>query len=185
MKELITGFFAMGAAYVIAQAIGPVTTVLSIISAQMKHITAILITELVINLLVALSYILLGGFSGSYICLMACVQVIVSFVYAKKKKEVPKLLTGIFMLCYILISVFTYQSPMDILPGVCALGFALSVAQSKPAGYRFFMTLSTLLWVVYDIWVGAWGMLITHGFLLISLAIAIVKQDLRKQNQAT
>lgn len=176
MKEIITAFFAMGLSYVIAQAIGPITTVLSIVSAQMKSITAILITELAANFLTAMSYILLGGISGSYICLTACVQTIISFVFAKKKRKVPKAITALFLVCYIAVSLLAYRTPMDILPCFCALAFALSVAQSNAKGYRFFMTISAVLWIAYDILVGAWGMLITHGLLLGSLIIAFIRQ---------
>ncbi|MDY4975398.1 MAG: hypothetical protein SO147_00630 [Clostridia bacterium] len=42
------------------------TTVVAVISARCKNMTMILVLELVANLLVALSYILLGGFSGLY-----------------------------------------------------------------------------------------------------------------------
>lgn len=182
MKDAITYLLALGLPFVIAQAIGPVTTVLSVLSAQMKNITAILITELAANFLVALSYILLGGISGFSICLSACLQIIFSFVYAKKEKRVPKLLTVVFILLYVALSVIFYQTPMDILPCLCAVGFALSVAQSKPAGYRFFMSICTALWIVYDILISAWGMLITHGLLLTSLVVAIVRQDVKKRS---
>ncbi len=165
---------------IIAQGIGVLTAVLSVVSAQLKNITAILLTELAANLLVALSYLLLGGNAGSLVCLTACIQVLISFLFARKKKAVPKRLTGVFVICYIALSVVSFQSAKDILPCLCAVAFALSVAQSSPAGYRYFMTVSAALWFVYDITVGAWGMLLTHGLLLISLGIAIVKQDLKK-----
>ncbi len=177
MKELIAAFLAMGPAFVIAQAIGPVTTVLSVLSAQMKNITAILMTELLANLLIALSYILLGGLSGSYICLIACVQALVSFIYAKKKTEVPKIVTGVFILCFLASSVISYKTPMDILPAICAVAFALSLSQSSAKGYRIFMTINTVLWIIYDISISAWGMIITHGLLLVSLIIAMIRQD--------
>ncbi len=179
MDELFRSFLGMGLPFIISQAIGPVTTVLSLISTQMKNITAILLSQLVINLLVALSYILAGGISGSYICLVACVQTAVCYLYTRREKPVPKACTAAFILCYIAVSVYTYAGPADILPCICAIAFALSVSEKNAAGYRVFITVNTSLWIVYDILIGAWGMLLMHGILLFSLAVAILRQDRR------
>ncbi len=165
---------------IIAQGIGILTAILSVVSAQMKNITAILLTELAANLLVALSYLLLGGDAGALVCLTACMQVTASFFFAKRGKQVPKTLTAAFVAIYIALSALTFQSMRDILPCICAVAFALSVAQSKAAGYRLFMTVSAVLWLVYDVTVGAWGMLLTHGLLLVSLVIAICRQDIKR-----
>ncbi len=170
----------MGLAYWIAQAIGPVTTVLSIVSAQFKKLKAILISEFVANTLVALSYILQGAFSGSYTCLVASAQTAISYIYACKKIEVPKWLTLVFIPIYIVFTVFSYKSLIDILPGICAVFFALAVVQKKAAGYRIYMGSASLLWFVYDIIIGAYGMMLTHGLLLISVAIAMVRHDIKK-----
>lgn len=168
----------------VAQAIGPVTTLMSILSAQMKNLKVILIYELLINLLVALSYILLGGISGSYICIIASVQTAVSYVYARKNREVPHMLTALFVIVYSGISVYSYQSPLDILPGVSAVAFALAIVQNSSAGYRLFMGINSFLWIVYDMMIGAYTMLITHSLLLVSVIIAIVRYDVKGRKQA-
>ncbi len=172
-------------AFLIAQAIGPVTTVMAVVSAQMKKLVPILIFEILANGLCALSYILLGGISGSYICLIAIAQSIISILYAHNNKKVPNWITGIFIMVYVAVSAYTYATPMDILPGICAVTFALAIAQSKPSGYRLCMAINTALWIVYDLLVGAYTMIITHGLLLGSLIIAMVRYAKKPKEVAT
>ncbi len=169
--------------FIIAQAIGPVTTVLSIWSAQLKNLKLILLFELTINAMVAASYILLGAFSGAYICIAAVLQTTVSFFFASKKKEVPHAVTGVFLLIYVILSAITYKVPMDILPGVCSLAFALAVAQKKPTGYRIYIGINSALWVIYDIAVAAYTMILTHGLLLRSILIALIRYAILKKEE--
>ncbi len=186
MKEMLASFFQLDIAqitpaFLIAQAIGPVTTVMSIVSAQFKKLTPILLSELMMNALVALSYILLGGLSGSYICIAASVQTLVCYFFARREVKVPRALTAAFVAMYIVITIITWQGPLDILPGVCAVMFALSVVQDNPAGYRIYMGVNSLLWIIYDIVILAYSMVITHGLLLISIIIAILRHDIQKK----
>ena len=179
-KEIMAFIFQMDVSeitmvFLAAQIIGLLTTVVAVISAQCKNMTMILVLELVANLLVALSYILLGGFSGSYVCLIACVQTGISYVYAKKSKKMSNWLTVIFIVAYIVASLAAYRRPADVLSGIAAVTFALAVAQSKAAGYRVFMSTNSLLWIIYDLVIGAFTMIITHGLLLVSLIIAMIR----------
>ncbi len=187
MKELLLSVLNISAAditvpFIISQIIGLITTVTAVVSVQFKSMKLILIFELLSNLLVASTYILLGGISGSYICLVASVQTVVSYIYAKKKKEVPGFITAIFICAYIAITVFTFKTPIDILPGICAVTFALAVVQTKSSGYRVFMATNSFLWIVYDLVVKAYTMIITHGLLLGSIIIAMARYDIKKQN---
>ncbi len=184
MQNILNSFFdglkALSPAFLIAQALGPVTTVISIVSSQMKSLKAILLLELAANLLVALTYLLVGGDSGAYICLVACIQTTISFLYTRKGRQCPTALTVVFLCIYIGITIVTYQSPTDILPGLCSVTFALSVVQKNAARYRVYMAINSLLWVVYDLIVGAYSTILTHGLLLISLILAMIRLDRKK-----
>ncbi len=185
MKEIFAMIFNMNIsevtmAFIIAQTIGLAATVISIVSAQLKKIYWILFFEFVANMLVTLNYVLLGGMSGGYVCLVASVQTAVSCIYIYRKISVPKGVTAVFFGLYILVSVYTYSTPVDILACLCAITFALSIVQTKSSAYRIFIGINSLLWILYDIIVLAYTMIITHGLLLISVIIAILRHDIKK-----
>lgn len=59
--------------FYIAQAIGIITTICSVVVVQFKSIKKILLGQIISNLLVALNYMLLGGLSGAGVCILATV----------------------------------------------------------------------------------------------------------------
>lgn len=84
-------------------------------------------------------------------------------------------LTAIFIVAYIVASLAVYRRSADILSGIAAVTFALAVAQSKAVDYRVLMSINSLLWIIYDLVIGAFTMIITHGLLLGSLIIAMIR----------
>ncbi len=180
MIDVIASLFGMQASeitsvFLFTQAVGVLTTVIAIITAQLKKIVPVMIGEVLQNGLTALCYILLGGFSGSYICIIAIFQTVVSALYARKEQAVPKQITLGFLVLYIAASVYTYASPIDIIPGACAVLFAIAIAQKKLFGYRVFKATNSFLWVVYDLSVGAYTTMFNHMLLLISLIVAMIR----------
>lgn len=189
MREVFELIFNMSAseittAFIAAQAVGLLTAVAAAAGAQCKKMTSVLILNLISNSLVALSYILLGGISGSYVCIAASVQTVISYLYTRKNEDVPKIITGVFICIYIALSVYTYKTPIDVIPAICAVMYALSVVQSKSSGYRVFMGINSVLWVIYDIVIGAFTMIITHGLLLTSIIIAMIRYDIKKNTES-
>ena len=81
----------MGAEFYIAQGISILTGILAAVMMQLKKMKVILLFQLAVNLLTALTYILLGGLSGGGICLIAILQSAVMFFYNKKAYKVDKI----------------------------------------------------------------------------------------------
>lgn len=165
---------------IIAQVIGILLSVCVIGIVQLKSIKAILIAEVAVNLLTVANYALLGGMSGALPSVVAIFHVLLSYYFVGKERRFPLWLTAIFMAIYAAINVMTFRSPIDILPLVCTLLFAITVVQSKASGYRIIKTLTMVLWLVYDISVGAWTTVIAHGFLIVSGIIGIIRLDIKK-----
>ena len=169
----------------ISQICGLIVSIAGIASMQWKTIKGVLICQLICNGVGALSYILLGGLSGCGIFLVALAQTIVFFVFRTKSKKAPLSVTILFVALYILCSVSTYRTPIDLLSAAAALTCALGLSQEKPSAYRLFMLANGLLWLVYDFNVGAYGMIATHVATAVSATVGIVRLDLKKKSAAT
>ncbi len=166
--------------FILSQIIGLIVSFSAIMSMQMKNVKAILTWQLVCNGLGALSYILLGGFSGCGIYLVAFLQTIVFYIFRKTDTKSPTWLAVCFILAYLLCSAATYKSPYDIISAVAALTCALSLVQEKPSNYRILMLLNGIIWIIYDLSVGAYTMIISHLVTALSAAVGILRLDLKK-----
>jgi len=167
--------------FIISQILGMIVSVAAIASMQMKGVVPVLVCQLVCNTLGAVSYILVGGLSGCGIYFVALLQTIIYFVIRQKEKNAPAYLAIIFVFAFLSCSVTTYQSPYDIFSAVAAVTCALALSQEKASAYRLFMLANGLIWVVYDVSVGAYTMIISHAVTAVSALVGIVRLDMGRK----
>ena len=168
--------------FIFSQVCGFIVFIAAIASMQLKSIKGVLVCQLVCNGVGALSYILIGGISGCGIYLVALAQSVVYFVFRVKNKKAPLAVAIVFIAAFILCSLATYKSPIDLISGMAALTCAFSLIQEKSSVYRLFMLANGVIWGVYDLRVGAYTMIISHVATALSAGIGIIRLDLKKQN---
>lgn len=164
-----------------SQICGLIVSVAAIVSMQLKGIRGVLVCQLICNGVGAVSYILLGGFSGCGIYLVALGQAIVYFCFRVKDKKAPVAVAILFILLYLLCAASTYHSPVDLIAAAAALTCAFSLIQEKPSLYRIFMLANGVIWMVYDVNVGAYAMILSHLATALSAGVGIVRLDLKSK----
>ena len=162
-----------------SQICGIIVSIAAITSMQLKNIKHIMVCRLVCNGVGALSYILVGGLSGCGIYLVAVAQSVVYYFFRSKDKKAPLWIALIFICLYPLCSATTYKNPVDLISAMAALTCALSLIQEKPSRYRIFMLLNGIIWMIYDINVGAYTMIISHVATALSAGIGIIRLDIK------
>lgn len=172
--------------FIIAQWVGIITTVVALLSVQFKRVELILIGQIISNVLVALSYWLLGGMSGAWICILAAVQTVIIFFLDKadiKNKSRKKMfLLILFVMAYVVGTMIVYKDWRDIVAGVCAILFVLAIVQSESGKLRIIMMVNALLWIIYDYKTKAYTNILTHGLELLSILIAMIRLDRKSKN---
>ena len=148
----------------------PITAVIVI---RMNDIKKILIGEVLLNFFVAANYILLNGFSGAGTCILAAVQAVVMFLLLGRWKKISACL---FIGIYAVWMIFSFTTAMDILPFLSAVFYSLAIMQSKPKNYKLCKSLNALSCLIYDILVGAYFIMITHGLLVVLSLIELCKK---------
>ena len=166
---------------VTAQIIGIFVMIVSVVAVNLKSSVKILVAEFIMNAAVVANYLLLGGITGAYLCIVATVHTVISYWYTKKQKVFPPIMTVLFIALYMACSAYTYKSAIDILPAICAVLFALAIVQKKPAGYRMLKCINSFIYVIYDISIMAYTTSLTHGFLFVSALIAIIRLDIKNK----
>ena len=165
--------------FIFSQICGFIVFIAAIFSMQMKNIKSALVCQLICNGLGAVTYILLDGLSGCGIYLVAVSQSVVYFIFRVKNKKAPMAVAIAFLFAYLFCSILTYKSPIDLISAAAALTCALSLAQEKASIYRLFMLANGFIWVVYDLNVCAYTMIISHVATALSAGIGIVRFDLK------
>lgn len=168
--------------YIISQILGAFVFLLVFLSMQTRNITRVMLCQIGCNLLGTVSYILLGGFSGCGIYLVATLQSVVFFFIRKKGKQEPRWSYIIVFAAYIICSVISFKGPLDIVPAIAALLCALGILQKKATNYRIVMMLNGIVWIIYDIAVGAYTMLASHIVTVASALIGIIRFDILKKH---
>ena len=170
--------------FIIAQIFGLVASFAAILCVQARTPKGVLIGQIIGNGCSGLSYALLGSFSGAWVCLLASVHSMVISYLRKFDKPVRskwiKVVSVVFAVAYVLGSVMTFSRWPDVISCVCALLFVFTIAQEEASGMRNVMLVSMSLWVVFDIFVGAYTSIITHGSTVLSLITAKIRLDRNK-----
>ena len=168
--------------FIIGQVISILALLISVIIVQFKNIKHILLGEIASNLAIAFSFVFLGGLSGAWICIVAALQSLaIYFVNKANWRQYGKtLLSVLFAFIYIIGTIVVYQGWADLVSCACSLLYILAIVQTDSKKYRWFMTANSFLWVIYDINTAAYVNIITHGILLFSLIIAMLRLDRKK-----
>ena len=151
--------------YILSQIIGGIVAVIVFLSMQTKNITRVMLCQIGCNALGMLSYVLLGGFSGCGIYLIATVRSLVFFFLRKYDKREPMWINIVFIISYIACSVLTYETVRDIVPMIAAVLCALGLIQKKTTNYRIIMFLNGATWIVYDVIISAFTMLASKAII--------------------
>lgn len=169
--------------FIIGQTISAVVLIVSVIvTTCFKNVNYILIGEVIMNLLVALSFVFLGGWSGAWICIVATIQTVILFFCNKRQvsQKTRNILMVIFLAAYVIGTAVVYKGWADIVSCLCAFLYVLAVISTDSSKYRWFMILNSFFWVIYDISIAAWVAIITHGITLISCVIGKLRLDVKK-----
>ena len=165
----------------ISQIFGVVVCIFAVASMQTKNIKYTMLFQFICNGLGMISYVLLDGFSGFGIYLVATIQSLVFFILRKYEIKEPSWIYPIIFAAYIGCSLMTFKGALDIVPMIAALLCALALIQKKPSAYRIIILLNGSVWLIYDICIGSYGMLISHIITVASALFGITRLDILKK----
>ena len=170
-------------AYILSQIFGFLVFLFVFASAQTKNMKNALLCQIGCNGFGMLSYVLLGGFSGCGIYLIDTVQSAIFYFIRKSGKEEPKWLNPVIVIAYIACSAATLKGWLDLVPMLAAVLCAVGLAQKKPTNYRIILLLNGAIWLIYDVFMGAYTMLASHIITVGSALLGIIRLDLRKKTE--
>lgn len=160
----------------IAQILGSLCLVATIISYLLKNHTQYLIASLTINGLYAIQYFILGGISGFIASLIALTRTGVFYVYKVKNKKPSIYLLILFEVIMLIFGVITYKDILSLIPIATGCLFTWVAWQSSYKVVCIAGMLVGILWCFYNYYVGAYVTILTGIFEFCASLIGLIKQ---------
>ncbi|MDO4962505.1 MAG: YgjV family protein [bacterium] len=148
---------------------------LYVASVQFKSKKNILVTQFFASMCYLIVYLIKGAYSGAYIEVLEEVKDIVFIKYEKKGKNIPLAILIVFIVLLFIVSIIFYDGILSILPLLINIILFISTYYKNPKYIRWVMLLSGLMWGIYNIYVGAYVIVIGNILEVISAIIAILK----------
>ncbi len=165
-----------------AQIIGLIASIMMILAIQVKEKKDLfLILNILVKILYAINFALLAEYAGTTTQIVGLVITIIAYIYAKKKIEIPKWLTCVFVAVTLISGIATCKRLVGIMAIVCGITYALIVSSKNMKKIRVLNFIQSLLWTIYDFIIGAYTASISSAFVFISTIIAIIRYDFKKQ----
>ena len=148
--------------YIIGQICGIIGTIITIIMPQFSKKNQITICGMLVNLMSALNYWLIGAtISAALLCVVAIVQSGVLLIHNKKETEVTTAESILFLLLYLGVGFWgmltapgfiwelSWHNVLELLPIIGAVMFMLSVFSKGEQRTRLFLCLNGAVWAIY------------------------------------
>ena len=164
-----------------AQIIGLIASIIMITAIQVKEKKDLfLILNILVKMLYAINFALLSEFAGTSTQIIGLIITVIAYIYAKKKIEIPKWLTCVFVAVTLISGVATCKRLVGIIAIACGITYALIISSKNMKKIRGLNFIQSLLWTIYDFIIGAYTASISSAFVFISTVIAIYRYDFKK-----
>lgn len=154
------------------QILGLIYALFLILSNFGKSTKQILFLQTISFFFKTLHYYLLGGISGFLTSLISMIRNIIFY----KIKE-SKIWAVFFIIIYIIIGIITLKSIYTLLPVFATIIYTLIINYNNPKYLRYGIFITSLTWLIYNIYIISYSGIIIQIIMLISNIIAIIKLD--------
>lgn len=154
------------------QILGFIYALFLILSNFGKSTKQILFLQTISFFFKTLHYYLLGGISGFLTSLISMIRNIIFY----KIKE-SKIWIVFFIIIYIIIGIITLKSIYALLPVFATIIYTLIINYNNPKYLRYGIFITSLTWLIYNIYIISYSGIIIQIIMLISNIIAIIKLD--------
>lgn len=166
-----------------AQIVAIIAAILEIIAVQRAKRKNILLWFVLSDIIFAISYVLYGLKSAAVIVCIDTIITIVNYRLSLKDQKINKWLGAFFIIVAISTSLYTFRTPIDILPIISSVTYTLSVMQVKEKNIRLLIFINLICWLTYDICGKAYVTVVTDAGSLASTIFGIVKYDIFKYRE--
>ena len=164
--------------FYLAQALGIIALIILSLSFQKNRKDTLLKYQIFSSLFFALQYLCLNAITGFLMNLMTMIR---NIIFKKYENKVPVGFLIITILLMILLSLFSYNGLISLLPTIAVVLYSIAVWQKNLTITRIIEVISCMLFIIYKINVLAIIGLISTIIEMTFALVAIYRFDLKKE----
>ena len=166
---------------IIANAIGLVSFIISLIAYHKKEKKNIFKNTMLANTLNLLQYIILNAYSGVATKVIAIIRDLSMVKQEKYKFLKTKKILNLFVLAYIILMFCTYQGILSVFSLLAALIYTVFCWNGDTNTIRFIGILTNILWLIYNIFVKSYVGAMANFISIVSTYIAMYRNRKSKR----
>lgn len=171
--------------FIIAQIIGIIAFVLSLIAYHREKKEKILGNMILSNLLNLIHYLLLGAYSGCITKIIAICRDYFIILKSKNKLFSSNIFLIIFILIYIVTGILNYNSIWSVLPLLAAIIYIVPVWNGDELTIKKTAFVCYFLWLIYNIFVFSIAGIVSNVISIISTFVAIKNNKIKCDKNVT
>lgn len=169
--------------FILAQILAVVAFGLDTLAMQCKRKSGILIMGIASNMTYALEYAFLGAWTGAISLAIGTVRNITYFIFEKKELKPNIYVLVIFISLLIGAGVYTWENVSSLLPMIAIITWTVASWQDNTKWMRIAEIMICIMWIIYDLLVGAYTSCLTEFIILSSAAIGLFRHDRKKKEE--
>ena len=138
-----------GVFYIFSQIFALAATILSLYAFQKRKKIQILNFTVVSAFCSVMHYLFLGAWSGVSIKAVGAIRNIFA-AYETHRRKTSKIAPLVFVLFYVIAGIFTYQSPISLLPVLAASIYTVAIYFGDAKRIRYTAVFTAGLWLIYS-----------------------------------
>lgn len=165
--------------FYLAQILGLIALIILSLSFQNNKKETLLKYQVFSSLFFALQYLCLNALTGFFMNLATMFR---NIIFKKYDNKVPLRYLIITILIMLILSAFSYNGIISLLPTIAVINYSIAVSQKNLTITRIVEVISCILFIIYNIKVLAITGLISTIIEMIFVLIAIYRFDINKRN---
>ena len=169
--------------YVLIRSLGVLGLILCVIPFQFKKHKHIVLCKMASEISFAVQYFLLGAYTGAWLDLISGLRNYLFYKFVKYERSTTPIILA-FGALVLILGVFSWGGAISLLPIGAKLLTTVSYGMKNERLLRYITLPSCILWILYNITIGAWEATVSDSLALISIITAIYKFDIRGDKKA-
>lgn len=153
------------------------------LSIQNKKMEKILYFQFLSNMLYGLSYFLLGVPIAAIMDSLGSLRCFLFYYKKKKEQDIPLYWLFIFCLLVIALGIINYNGIISLIPIIITIFYTISSWANETNWLRIIFILAAILWIYYNLTIGAYVAVVGNFFEIISGAISIYRFKKTEHNK--
>ena len=159
---------------ILGQTLGIIATLITALSYQANAKKKLLFIQSVATLCTCISYLMLGATSG-FALNIVCLIRNVCFYFQKEGKTPIYISTSIFVVMMGILGAMSWQGPISLLIIVALAANTFFLSLGKPQMLRYSILVTSVMVLIYNIYVLAIGGILNESIAILSAFIGIIR----------